>query len=161
MFGLSFWEISVVFIVALLVLGPAKLPGFARMIGKGLRTLRSASSDLRGAIAAPLKEIQEPLNDLRKDVYQSMNEIGKELERSSLDDDIEQDDSDAATVCPQEGLNAPDDTSVTQPAIKSPTEHVISVSAVPPPAKPITPPHLRATKQPKPTTAKDVDISSS
>jgi|GEM_PF-1358062 len=106
MFGLSFWEIGVVFIVALLVLGPAKLPAFTRMIGKGLRTLRSASSDLRGALAAPLKEIQEPLNELRKDVYESMHAVGKELERSQENEPNDDTQNEVDTnECPEDAKN--------------------------------------------------------
>jgi sec-independent protein translocase protein TatA len=50
MFGIGMQELMIIFVVALLVLGPAKLPSVARSIGKGLRELRKASDDLRGAI---------------------------------------------------------------------------------------------------------------
>ncbi len=42
MFGLSPFELLIVFAVALIVLGPDKLPGFARSIGRGLRDLQRA-----------------------------------------------------------------------------------------------------------------------
>lgn len=47
MFGLGTWEIAVILLVALLVLGPDKLPKMARTIGKGLREMRRATSELR------------------------------------------------------------------------------------------------------------------
>lgn len=47
MFGLGTWEIAIILLVALLVLGPDKLPQLARTIGKGLREIRRATSDLR------------------------------------------------------------------------------------------------------------------
>lgn len=49
MFGLSFPEILVILVVALLVLGPTGMPKLARTLGKGLRDLRRATGELRGA----------------------------------------------------------------------------------------------------------------
>src|SRR5690606_5325431 len=50
MFGLSFGEILIVLVVALLVLGPERLPKVARSIGKGLRDLRRTTGSLREII---------------------------------------------------------------------------------------------------------------
>lgn len=50
MFGIGIQEAVVILAVALLVLGPTKLPGVARTLGKGLRELRKASDDLRSAL---------------------------------------------------------------------------------------------------------------
>lgn len=47
MFGMGTWEIALVLVIALLVLGPDKLPSVARSIGKGLREMRRATNDLR------------------------------------------------------------------------------------------------------------------
>lgn len=43
-------ELMVILVIALLVLGPTKLPQVARSIGKGMRELRRASDDLRSAV---------------------------------------------------------------------------------------------------------------
>ena len=40
-------ELMVIFVVALLVLGPKKLPGLARSLGRSLAEFRRASSDIR------------------------------------------------------------------------------------------------------------------
>jgi TatA/E family protein of Tat protein translocase len=50
MFGLSFWEIAVILAVALIVLGPSKLPEIARSLGKGLREFRKATQDFKSTI---------------------------------------------------------------------------------------------------------------
>jgi len=47
MFGLGFSEIVVILVVALLVLGPRKLPDVARQVGKAMRDLRRAASDFQ------------------------------------------------------------------------------------------------------------------
>jgi sec-independent protein translocase protein TatB len=50
MFGLGFGEIIVILIVALLVLGPEKLPEAAKTIGKTIRELRKHTDNLKETI---------------------------------------------------------------------------------------------------------------
>jgi sec-independent protein translocase protein TatB len=47
MFGLSFGEIVIIAIVAVLLLGPDRLPEAAKTLGKGLREIRRATDDLK------------------------------------------------------------------------------------------------------------------
>lgn len=47
MFGIGMWELLIVFVVALLIFGPKRLPDLARTLGKGLAEFRRASYDLR------------------------------------------------------------------------------------------------------------------
>ena len=47
MFGIGMSEVIIILAVALLVLGPERLPGVAKSIAKGFRELRRASDDLR------------------------------------------------------------------------------------------------------------------
>lgn len=47
MLGLGVSEVIIILIVALVVLGPTKLPQVARQVGKGLREFRRAASDLQ------------------------------------------------------------------------------------------------------------------
>jgi TatA/E family protein of Tat protein translocase len=49
-FNLGFTEMAVIFVVALLVFGPNKLPELARNLGKSLAEFRRASNDLRRTI---------------------------------------------------------------------------------------------------------------
>lgn len=48
MFGLGFGEILVILVLALILLGPARLPEVAKQLGKGLRDFRKATDDLKG-----------------------------------------------------------------------------------------------------------------
>jgi sec-independent protein translocase protein TatB len=50
MFGLSFGEIVIIAVLALLLLGPDRLPDAAKTIGKGLREFRRATDDLKNQI---------------------------------------------------------------------------------------------------------------
>jgi sec-independent protein translocase protein TatB len=54
MFGLGMGEILVILVLALLLLGPSKLPDAAKQLGKGLREFRRATDDLKSQFDAEL-----------------------------------------------------------------------------------------------------------
>jgi len=54
----SFTHIAIVFIIALLVFGPEKLPEVAKMVGKALGDFRRASTDFRQVIEKEFAEIE-------------------------------------------------------------------------------------------------------
>lgn len=60
-------ELLVIFVVALIVVGPDKLPGYARKLGEALaqfrKTTEEATRDIRESIVEPLEEAQKPLRD--------------------------------------------------------------------------------------------------
>ncbi|MGI5863622.1 MAG: Sec-independent protein translocase subunit TatA/TatB [Myxococcales bacterium] len=60
MFGMSGTEIAIVLALALLLLGPAKLPGLARSLGKGLREFRRATDDLRSSVEMEFYRMDAP-----------------------------------------------------------------------------------------------------
>jgi sec-independent protein translocase protein TatB len=63
-FGIGFSELVLIAIVVLLVVGPSRLPDLAKTVGKGVRTIRKASGDLRDAI--DVDEVRE----IRRNFYQ-------------------------------------------------------------------------------------------
>ncbi|MEN8133089.1 MAG: Sec-independent protein translocase protein TatB [Pseudomonadota bacterium] len=70
MFDFGFWELILVMVVALLVVGPERLPGLARQAGlwagKAKRFVNSVRSDIEREIRA---------DDLKKMLNQQQNEI--------------------------------------------------------------------------------------
>jgi Tat protein translocase TatB subunit len=48
--GIGIWEVLLIIIVALIVLGPQRVPEIARKLGQILRAIRKASTDLSTAI---------------------------------------------------------------------------------------------------------------
>lgn len=83
-------ELIVIFIVALLVIGPDKLPQYARKLGKALREFRAGTADvtqeIRESVIDPLQEAQkplreamEPLEELDRDLKGSVKEVKDEL----------------------------------------------------------------------------------
>lgn len=63
MWNLGFPEIVVIFVVALLVFGPRKLPELGRSLGKGLSEFKRASNELKRTWE---EEVQVEKEDLRK-----------------------------------------------------------------------------------------------
>src|SRR5262245_50890921 len=68
-------EMVVIFIVALLVFGPKKLPELGKSLGKGIREFRKATNELKSTWEDQVKDIETPLNDVKKD----HNEMGQDL----------------------------------------------------------------------------------
>lgn len=78
-------ELIVVLIVALLVLGPDKLPRYARKLGAALAEFRKASDEatreIRENVVGPLEEAQRPL----REAAESVEDAGRAV-RSNLND---------------------------------------------------------------------------
>lgn len=61
MFGnIGFMELVVIFVVALLVIGPQKLPEMARTLGRALRELKRATTDLQNTFDLEAEFETEP-----------------------------------------------------------------------------------------------------
>ena len=54
MFGLGMGEVVIILVLALILLGPQKLPDAAKQLGKGLREFRKATDDLKAQFETEL-----------------------------------------------------------------------------------------------------------
>ena len=66
---LGFSEMLVIFIVALLVFGPKKLPELGKSLGKGIREFKKAKDELTSSWEEQVKDIKSPLDDVKKDIH--------------------------------------------------------------------------------------------
>ena len=89
MCGMSPWEMAVIAAVALLALGPKRIPELAKTVGKGLRELRRHSADLRSTFEEPLEEIRRPLDELRGDLMHVSRKVQQDLERETRSEPTE------------------------------------------------------------------------
>jgi Tat protein translocase TatB subunit len=64
MFDIGMQELIVIFIVALLVFGPKRLPELGRTIGKGMAELKKAMYGIKEQMYSELHDIKEPLSHL-------------------------------------------------------------------------------------------------
>jgi sec-independent protein translocase protein TatA len=59
-FGIGMPELLVILVVALLVLGPKKLPEIARSLGRGMAEFRRASTEFQRTLSSSLEEPPAP-----------------------------------------------------------------------------------------------------
>jgi len=86
MFDFGFWELAIVMVVALLVVGPDKLPVLAgqvgRFVGKARRVVSNLRSDIESEIkAAEFKEMldkqQSEIGELKQIIQNTQSDVEK------------------------------------------------------------------------------------
>jgi len=91
MFGIGMPEMILILAVALIVIGPKKLPDLARSLGKAMGEFKKATSDLKESmqIDTELKEVKSAFNDIGK--TESFKDSGDEAtpESEKLADEAE------------------------------------------------------------------------
>ena len=83
MFEVGFSEIALIAIVALLVLGPERLPGVARTVGALVRRARNSCQNVKGEIERELAA-----EDLKRSIHEARraaSDVGSDV-RSAADD---------------------------------------------------------------------------
>lgn len=93
MFDIGSWEILIIAIVVLLVVGPKDLPGFLRTIGKYVGALKKQANEFRAHLDEAIRETE--LDQLRKDVSDLKNEVSDTVRSATRD--IERDVAKAET----------------------------------------------------------------
>lgn len=87
---LGFGEILIIFVVILFIVGPDKIPSFAKKIGEGLKAFKNATSDVTKELkenvvdplneaSAPLREAMEPLTEMKNEINKSVSDIKKDV----------------------------------------------------------------------------------
>lgn len=66
---LGFSEMLMIFVIALLVFGPKKLPELGKSLGKGIREFKKATDELKSSWEDQVKDISQPLNDVKRDIH--------------------------------------------------------------------------------------------
>jgi len=87
LFGLGFQEIVVIVILAVLLLGPKRIPEVAQTVGKLLRDLQHAADDVKKELARPVddlkREMSKPVEDIKRQLSGQVDDIKKELTDSA------------------------------------------------------------------------------
>ncbi|HSB33615.1 MAG TPA: TatA/E family twin arginine-targeting protein translocase [Nitrospirota bacterium] len=68
MFGLGLPELLVIFVIALLVFGPKKLPELGKSIGRAMAEFKKASDEFKDTIQHEMKEVEKStdLEEIKK-----------------------------------------------------------------------------------------------
>ena len=92
MFDVGFSELVLLALVALIVLGPERLPKVARTLGGLTRKARSSWLNLKRSIEAemradelkvPLKKIQDEVKSVVKDVKSSVDDVNTKVKKET------------------------------------------------------------------------------
>lgn len=90
LFGVGPLELVVIGVLALIFIGPERLPGVIRQVMKTIADLRSYADEVRAELAGEFSDIQDVLQDVTRDVNEvagdinrSVNEIASETERAA------------------------------------------------------------------------------
>jgi Tat protein translocase TatB subunit len=74
MFGIGLPELIIIMVIALIVIGPNKLPDAARALGKGMREFKKATQDLKDTL-----DLDEGIQDIKHELADTISGIDKSL----------------------------------------------------------------------------------
>lgn len=80
-------ELVLIFVIALLVFGPKKLPEIGRSVGKALREFKKTSEEIKSRIEEEIDASE--IKDIRKDIQSGVDDIKSGVK--SFQDDIKKD----------------------------------------------------------------------
>jgi len=86
--NIGFPEMVMIFVVALLVFGPKRLPELGKSLGRGLSEFRRASSDLKNSIEREIDaaEIEQSIADTQKATEKAKDEIKQSIAGTKVAD---------------------------------------------------------------------------
>ncbi len=91
MFGIGTTEVLVILVVALLVIGPTKLPEVARALGKGMAEFRRMSSDVKRAVDVEMQQHEERQDDFEEsDAFTGDQKASAEEKSSKKNEETKQ-----------------------------------------------------------------------
>lgn len=130
MFDLGFSELLVIAVVALVVLGPERLPKAARFAGLWVRKARAqwysvkseferemAADDLKRSIGDPTRDLRRDVEDIRRELDETSAQVGTTLREARADAT-----DSAKPAKADEAGPAPDDGAGDKPAGDEPTQ---------------------------------------
>ena len=93
MFGMGMPEILLILAIALIVLGPKKLPEIAKSLGRGIAEFKKATSDFKQNMAVDndFKDAKETLQGIKTDVEQSVRDTMAQSAATVDDEDVDDD----------------------------------------------------------------------
>jgi sec-independent protein translocase protein TatA len=76
-------ELILIFVIALLVFGPKKLPEIGRTVGKAMREFKKASEEIKGRIEEEIEASE--IKEIRKEIQSGADAFKGEIEAAAKD----------------------------------------------------------------------------
>ena len=103
MFGMGMTELIIIMVIALVVIGPSKLPELAKALGKGLAEFRKATQEIKDSL-----DLDEDIREIKDDIVDSISGIDKviDVEETDKSEDIETSESEDKESVSSEDIEA-------------------------------------------------------
>ncbi len=87
MFDINGGEMLIIMLVALIVVGPQRLPEMARKVGGWMREIRAVAADFRSGLEREIAELERPVADLKEDLTKPLQAVGEDVKAVSAEVD--------------------------------------------------------------------------
>ncbi|MFO7784921.1 MAG: twin-arginine translocase TatA/TatE family subunit [Thermodesulfobacteriota bacterium] len=74
MFGIGLPELIIIMVIALIIIGPSKLPDLARGLGKGMAEFKKATQEIKESL-----EVDEDFKEIGKDLHDTVSGLNRPL----------------------------------------------------------------------------------
>jgi TatA/E family protein of Tat protein translocase len=75
MFGIGLPELIIIMVIALIVIGPSKLPDLARALGKGMAEFKKATQEIKDSL-----DLDEDMQEVKKDLVDSISGLDEPID---------------------------------------------------------------------------------
>lgn len=88
MFGIGMPELIIIFVIALIIIGPKKLPDLARALGKGMAEFRKATNEIKANL-----DIEDEIKGMEEELADSVSGL---IDESETEDETKAKDDERA-----------------------------------------------------------------